>query len=126
VFPEVLAVTNLPADVLRCGGHRPGTGQFPIREHIPVDETAADPGDVPVVRPGDAVVEEPSARTGLPVQEIEVVRVVGHPDVFGETDRAIASKSSSGTSRCPVPTSARSTDLRSSLPGPGGLLSGEG
>ena len=43
-------------------------------------------GDV-VLGPGDAVVQQPAARTQLVLQEFEVGRVVLHADVFGQPDR---------------------------------------
>jgi hypothetical protein len=58
VQPEVLLVLHLEAGVLRLGDDPARAGQLAVREHVAVDERAG--LLVLVVRPGDAVVEQPA------------------------------------------------------------------
>ncbi len=77
---------HLQAGVLASVMIRPGPGQLAVREDVAVEERA----DAwrPVVRPGDAVVEQPAPRAEPVAQEREVRRVVADADVLGQADRA--------------------------------------
>ena len=65
-----------------------GALQFPVGEHVPVDEAPGPAGRLRVVRPGDAVVEQPARRPQLAEQEREVAGQLGLADVLGQPDRA--------------------------------------
>ena len=79
-------MVHLEPGVLGLGDDLARAGQLAVREHVAVDERTGLPR--PVVRPGDAVVEQPPARHQLVAQEPEVRRVAVDPDVLGQPDRA--------------------------------------
>src|SRR5215467_7500229 len=87
VLAQVLLVPDLEPRVVHSREQVPGAFQLTVGKHVPVDEIPRT-GRIAVVRPGDAVVEQPPARLQLAVQEREVGRQVGLADVFGEADRA--------------------------------------
>src|SRR5215471_7475111 len=88
VLAQVLLVPDLEPRLVHPCHQVPGALQLAVGEHGPVDEPAHVAGRHAVVRPGDAVVEQPRARLELAVQEREVGRQVGFADVLGEPDRA--------------------------------------
>ncbi len=61
VVAQVLLVHHLEADVLRLGDDPARSGQLTVGEDVAVDE-ATRRGALPVVRPGDAVVQQQRAR----------------------------------------------------------------
>ena len=85
VLAQVLLVQHLEADVLHLGDDPAGAGELTVGEDVAVDEVAG--LLAPVVRPGDAVVEQHAARAQPVADPGEVGRVVAHPDVLGEPDR---------------------------------------
>src|SRR5262249_30052572 len=86
VVAQVLLVYHLEADILRLGDDAAGTGGLPGGEAVAVDEPARRrPG--PVLRPGDAVVEQQPTVAHLRLQEAEVRRIVVHANVFRQPDR---------------------------------------
>ena len=64
VLAQVFLVQHLEPDVLDLGDDPSGAGQLPVREHVAVDEPAGGRA-LPVVVPGDAVVEQQSAGAQL-------------------------------------------------------------
>lgn len=85
---QVLLVLDLQALVLHRSDDRAHAGQLTVREHVAVDEAAPLDAGVQVVLPGDRVVQQPAAGHQPRAQEPEVGRVVAHPDVLGQADRA--------------------------------------
>ena len=62
--------------------------QLAVGEHVAADEAAPRQPRVLVVRPGDAVVEQPALGAQPRPEEREVRRVVLHADVLDQPDRA--------------------------------------
>jgi enediyne polyketide synthase len=61
VLPQVLLVPHLEAGVVHERDQVAGALELAVREHVPVDEPGLADGGLDVVRPGDAVVEQPPA-----------------------------------------------------------------
>ena len=85
VLAQVLLVAHLETDVLDLGDDATRTGELPVGEDVPVDESAC-LGTASVVRTGDAVVEQTPTFTQLALEELEVRRVVSDADVLGQAD----------------------------------------
>ena len=88
VLAQVLLVPHLEPGVVDEGEQVARSFQLAVGEHVAVDETADHPARALVVRPGDAVVQQPSLGPQLAVQEGEVRRQLGPADVLGQPDRA--------------------------------------
>ncbi len=88
MLAQVLRLPDLESGVVHLRDQVPRAFELPVREHVAVDEPVGDPGRGTVVRPGDAVVQQPAARVELAVQEAEVAGKLGLADVLGEPDRA--------------------------------------
>ena len=88
VLAQVLLVPHLEAGVVHVRDQVAGSLEFPVGEDVAVDEPARADGGLDVVRPGDAVVQQPPAGPQLPEQEREVGRQVRLADVLGQADRA--------------------------------------
>src|SRR3712207_3237999 len=86
VLAEILLVLYFEPGVLDLGDDPAGARELTVGEHVAVDERAGLRG--PVVRPSDAVVEQPPAADELVPQRLEVRRVAGDSDVLGQPDRA--------------------------------------
>ena len=80
-------MAHLEPGVLDLADDGAGADQLPVGEHVPVDERAGHHPAV-VARSGDAVVQQPSARNQLVLDEREVRGVLRDADVLGEPDRA--------------------------------------
>src|SRR5690606_15784137 len=63
----------------------PGPRELTVGENVTVNEPASGCFGV-VIGSGDAVVEEEPARAETGLQELEVVEVVAHADVFKQAD----------------------------------------
>jgi len=81
-------VPHLEAGVVHERDQVAGPLELAVGEDVPVDESALTDGGLDIVRPGDAVVQQPPAGLQLPVQEREVGRQVLLADVFGQPDGA--------------------------------------
>jgi hypothetical protein len=88
VLAQVLLVPDLEAGVVHERDQVAGALELAVGEDVPVDEPVLADGRLGVVRPGDAVVEEPPARVQLAVQVREVGLEVVLADVLGQPDRA--------------------------------------
>src|SRR5260221_359504 len=87
VLPQVLRVPDLEAGIVQVGDQVSGAFQLAVGEDVPVDEPIGDPRGAAVVRPGDAVIQQPAARIELAVKETEVAGKLRLADVLGEPDR---------------------------------------
>jgi hypothetical protein len=74
VLAQVLLVPDLEAGVVHERDQVAGSLELAVGEHVPVDEPALADGGLGVVRPGDAVVQQPPADVQLAEQEREVGR----------------------------------------------------
>jgi hypothetical protein len=66
VLAQVLLVPHLEAGVVHVRDQVAGALELAVGEDVPVDEPAQADGRLGVVRPGDAVVQQPPARLQLP------------------------------------------------------------
>src|SRR6266446_2673349 len=88
VLPQILRVPDLEAGIVQLGDQVSGAFQLAVGEDVPVDEPIGDPRGPAVVRPGDAVIQQPAARIELAVKETEVAGKLRFADVLGQPDRA--------------------------------------
>ncbi len=88
VLAQVLLVPDLEARVVHERDQVAGPLELAVGEDVPVDEPLLADGGLEVVRPGDAVIEQPAAGVQLAVQVREIGREVVLADVLGQPDRA--------------------------------------
>src|ERR1022692_4204932 len=88
VLAQILLMPDLETRVVHPRDQVAGTFEFTVREDVAVDESFLNDPRPGVVRPGDAVVQQPAARHQLAVQELEVARQLRLADVLGQADRA--------------------------------------
>src|SRR5258708_12650184 len=79
---------DLEARIVHLRDQVSGPFQFAVGEDVPVDESVGDSRGPAVVRPGDAVIQQPAARVELAVEETEVTGKLRLADVLGQPDRA--------------------------------------
>ena len=119
---------HLEAGVVHVRDQVAGSLELAVGEDVPVDEPALADGGLDVVRPGDAVVQQPASDLQLPEQEREVGRQVLLADVFGQADRA--DRVEAGLRHVAVVQVAHLGEPGQPLPldrrlGPGSLLGGQ-
>ena len=88
VLAQVLLVPDLEARVVHERDQVAGPLELAVGEDVPVDEPLLADGRLEVVRPGDAVVEQPAAGVQLAVQVGEVALEVVLAHVLRQPDRA--------------------------------------
>jgi len=88
VLAQVLLVPDLEACVVHERDQVTGSLKLTVGKDVPVDEPLLPDGRLEVVRPGDAVVQQPAAGVQLAVQVGEVGLEVVLADVFGQSDGA--------------------------------------